>query len=93
MLNFDFLADEDFGLAKSFSRAPVCTIAPSIDHSKKQEVDVEKEYTDMLQPEIVSEGFCFKLAPGEDVRLNQISLTLKYSKLPSKGNSRRWLLR
>jgi hypothetical protein len=92
-LNFDFLADEDFGLAKSFSRAPVCALAPSTNFAKRQEVDVEREYTDMYQSEIVSEGFCFKLSPDGDVRLNQILLTLNYSKLLSKGNSKRWPLR
>lgn len=36
MINFDFLDNEDFGLAKSFSTAPVLTLAPQINLQKKQ---------------------------------------------------------
>ena len=59
---------EDFGLAKSFSKAPICAIAPQFPYHKKDMEDVESQMTQTMQNELVSEGFCFKLAAGEDVR-------------------------
>lgn len=64
--NFEFMEDENFGLAKSFSTAPVLAISPFTDYSKKEKGDIEHE----LDQEIantgsyISEGFCFKFAPG-----------------------------
>jgi len=66
-IDFSFMDNEDFGLAKSFSTAPVSLIAPQISLASKEQVAPEKEYTEcMEQNEIKAEGFCFKLAPTED---------------------------
>lgn len=67
-MDFAFLDDEDFGLAKSFSTAPLTLIAPNIDLAKKEAVDLDSEYTSTMANELVTDGFCFKLYPGEDVR-------------------------
>ncbi len=62
-MDFSFLDNEDFGLAKSFSKAPVCALAPLFPYDKK-DVEVENQMTDAIDNQLVSEGFCFKLAPG-----------------------------
>ena len=62
--------NEDFGLARSFTKSSVCAIAPQFDHDKKQTVDVEDELCYNLENELKSDGFCFKLAPGENVIFN-----------------------
>lgn len=66
-MDFSFLDNEDFGLAKSFSTAPLGMIAPAVNLKKKEQVDLEHEYTDVISNEYVSDGFCFKLFPGENV--------------------------
>lgn len=73
-LDFSFLDNEDFGLAKSFSTAPLLSIAPLTNFAQREQVDVEKELTEELSESFVSDGFCFKLAPGQDVSttINQI---------------------
>ena len=43
-MDFSFLDNEDFGLAKSFSTAPLGCIAPNMNMSKKEQIDIEKEY-------------------------------------------------
>jgi len=66
-IDFSFMDNEDFGLAKSFSTAPVSLIAPQISLASKEQVAPEKEYTEVMeQSEIRADGFCFKLAPTED---------------------------
>lgn len=59
--------NEDFGLAKSFSAAPMLNLNPGLNLSKKQAADIEHELTQELTDCIVEDGFCFKLAPGENV--------------------------
>lgn len=68
-MNFNFLESEDFGLAKSFSTAPVLAISPFTDLAQKETGDIEHELSEELANtgEYRSEGFCFKFAPGQDV--------------------------
>lgn len=65
-LNLDFMSHEDFGLAKSFSSAPVNSISPYTNFVQKEKVDLDHELSDQVNTtgEYISEGFCFKLAPG-----------------------------
>ena len=69
-LSFNFSDVEDFGMAKCFSSAPLGMIAP---HFAAEEEMVSHRGPDMnecekaLGNEIRSDGFCFKLAPTEDV--------------------------
>jgi hypothetical protein len=66
--DFSFMDNEDFGLAKSFSTAPILTLAPGTNFEEKERGDIEHELDQELHTgEYVSEGFCFKLAPGQDV--------------------------
>ena len=68
-MDFSFLDNENFGLAKSFSTAPILSIAPLTNFAQKELGDVERELSEQAMPEaFVSDGFCFKLAPGQDVR-------------------------
>ena len=68
-IDFGFLENEDFGLAKSFSSAPILAIAPQVNFAQRSQGDLEHQL-DMEAPAeaFVSEGFCFKMAPGQDVR-------------------------
>ena len=67
-MDYSFLDSEDFGLAKSFSTAPILSIAPNVNMAQKERGDVEKELEQELAiGEYVSEGFCFKMAPGHNV--------------------------
>jgi hypothetical protein len=66
-MDFSFLDNEDFGLAKSFSTAPILSIAPKTDFSMKERGDIEHELSEQAPEAFVSEGFCFKLAPGQEV--------------------------
>src|SRR5690348_12574174 len=75
-MDFSFLDNEDFGLAKSFSTAPLGCIAPQVNMKQKEQVDLDKEYTEAVSNSCVTDGFCFKLYPGENVSLNQIIDTL-----------------
>jgi len=74
-LNFNFSDVEDFGMAKCFSKAPVGMIMP---HCAAEEEMVNHHGPDMkeaervLDNEIKVDGFCFKLAPTEDVSFNQV---------------------
>ena len=71
-MDFSFLDNEDFGLAKSFSTAPILSIAPHIPLAAKAQEDVEHALEqDGNAGEFVTEGFCFKLAPGNNVRLTK----------------------
>ncbi len=40
-MDFSFLDNEDFGLAKSFSTAPILSIAPHVRIESKEAEDVE----------------------------------------------------
>ncbi len=66
-MDFTFTSDEDFGLAKSFSTAPILSIAPQTNFQQRENVDVEKELSEQMSTQVITDGFCFKLAPGEDV--------------------------
>ena len=65
-MNWDF-ETEDFGLASSFSSAPVFAVSPEIAARKHfiQE-DNQHQAEEALSNEIRSDGFCFKLAPVDD---------------------------
>jgi len=63
---FDVPSEEDFGLAKSFSKAPFVQIAPLKNFSNIHEDDVDREVDAVGMSEIKADGFCFKLAPTED---------------------------
>ena len=65
--NFDMPDLEgDFGLAKSFSTAPVMTLAPQISLKSVEEKPAEQEFQETLNNEIKVDGFNFKLHPSED---------------------------
>lgn len=66
--NFDFLENEDFGLAKSFTTAPIGIISPAIDLKLAEQPDVDREFENQVlhNSEIRADGFCFKLHPAED---------------------------
>ena len=57
---------EDFGLAKSFSNAPLLQIAPLSTFNNTHEDSVEKEIESTSVNEIRADGFCFKLCPTAD---------------------------
>jgi hypothetical protein len=63
-MDFSFLDNEDFGLAKSFSTAPILSIAPHTNFEQKEHSEVEHVLSLESTDGYVSEGFCFKLAPG-----------------------------
>jgi hypothetical protein len=44
--DFSFTGDEDFGLSKSFSTAPILSIAPRTNFDQRSGVNVEGEYTE-----------------------------------------------
>ncbi len=75
-MDLSFLDNEDFGLAKSFSTAPILSIAPHVNFQQKERADIDHELSEEASEAFVSEGFCFKLAPGQNVnrmvRVNQI---------------------
>lgn len=67
-MDWEFTGEDDFGLASSFSSAPVFAFAPTLEgkhHTSFKDVQAEAE-SDRTD-EIRSDGFCFKLAPTEDV--------------------------
>ena len=64
--SFEMPSDEDFGLAKSFSKAPFLQIAPLKSFTNTHEDTVEREVDTSDLSEIRADGFCFKLAPTED---------------------------
>ena len=60
--------NEDFGLAKSFSTAPILSIAPLTNFAQKERGDVDRELEQNASSDVISaEGFTFKLAPGQEV--------------------------
>ena len=62
----DFLGDEDFGLAKCFTTAPIGLMAPGTSLASAEATNVEKECEERMANEIKADGFCFKLHPSED---------------------------
>jgi len=58
--------DEDFGLAKSFSTAPLGLISPYQSLASEEKPDLDKECQNVMSNEIRSDGFNFKLHPSED---------------------------
>jgi hypothetical protein len=67
--DFDFscLDDEDFGLAKSFTTAPIGLVAPEVSLASAEQTDLDKECENALNRDPVGvEGFNFKLHPVED---------------------------
>ena len=77
-MDWDFAGEEDFGLASSFSNAPIGMIGPVIENKVHQnEYSQEQLATESQHEEgIRVDGFNFKLAPGVDVR--QFLLTKNY---------------
>lgn len=65
-IDYSFMDSEDFGLAKSFSTAPVGLLAPQVNIAGAQASDAEKECEQRMDNEIKADGFCFKLHPAED---------------------------
>ena len=68
-MNWDFAGEDDFGLASSFSNAPLGMISPVIDNDNHQ-----NEYTteqlgknQLFESENALGGLNFKMAPGVDV--------------------------
>jgi hypothetical protein len=49
-LDFDFMGNEDFGLAKSFTRAPIGTLLPqACTHVNMESTDMQAELKDAFQ--------------------------------------------
>jgi hypothetical protein len=42
-MDLSFLENEDFGLAKSFSTAPILSIAPHVNFQQKERADIDRE--------------------------------------------------
>lgn len=67
-LDFSFMSEADFGTAKSFSNLPSKTIMPSLSLATNQEeIDTNLD-SEMIEKDgaLITDGFCFKLAPGEN---------------------------
>ena len=68
--DFDFscMDDEDFGLAKSFTTAPVGLVAPEVSLASAEQTNLDKECeSEVLNQEPIGvEGFNFKLHPVAD---------------------------
>jgi len=73
--------DEDFGLAKSFSTAPLCMLAPGTNIASKSDVKEVNVVQDQMDNEIRSDGFCFKLHPSENQVQFQKDLKLMAPKM------------
>ena len=67
-MDFSFADEEDFGLAKSFSAAPVTMITPDISHDNFTNMSKPEQFN-MEDDSIKAEGFNFKFAPVENVSL------------------------
>ena len=65
-LDFSGMDDEDFGLAKCFTTAPIGLITPGVSLESQEEPNIEKECMNSMNNEIKADGFCFKLHPTED---------------------------
>jgi hypothetical protein len=70
-MDFSFMDNEDFGLAKSFSTAPALTLNPKTNFAQKESGDIEHQFDADNECAVVTDGFCFKLAPGQDVSLTK----------------------
>jgi hypothetical protein len=64
--------DEEFGLAKNFTNAPLGSMFPgNVDENKNVAQDADREcegafHNNIVNNEIKADGFCFKLAPVEN---------------------------
>lgn len=67
-MDWDFAGEEDFGLAKSFSNAPIGMIGPVIENKVHQnEYSAEQLGQEATHDEgIRVDEFNFKMAPGVD---------------------------
>jgi hypothetical protein len=65
-MDFNFMANEEFGLAKSFTTAPVGLLAPLTSLKSMEEPSADNECESHMGNEIKADGFCFKLHPSED---------------------------
>lgn len=67
-IDFDFAGEEDFGLARSFSNAPVGMIQPQMDNKNHQNHYTEQQLGEEVHDQgIRLDEFNFKMAPGVDV--------------------------
>ena len=66
--DFDFMGDEDFGLAKSFRTASVFQVAPQLNTKAQTAFDASDDphSEQMMNTEVRSDGFNFTLAPSPD---------------------------
>lgn len=71
--DFNFSGNEDFGLAKSFSREPIAVIKPGRPNAQTTNQDLDSEFTQCMQDEIRAEGFNFRIAPDQDVRNTKLT--------------------
>ena len=65
-MDCSYLDEEDFGMAKSFSKASPMMIAPGMNLEKAEEPEMEKPMDSLAMNEIRTDGFCFKMHPSED---------------------------
>lgn len=67
-MDFGFMDDEDFGLAKSFTTAPIGLCNPGISLQSAEEPNIEKECENEIlnKNPIEVEGFNFKMHPVDD---------------------------
>ena len=68
-IDWDFAGEEDFGLARSFSNAPLGMIQPQYDNKIHQNHYTEKQLGEEATKDqgIRLDEFNFKMAPGVDV--------------------------
>jgi len=84
--NMDFMHNENFGLAKSFTTAPLGTIAPNACSnaavaSTSGDFEAQQAFNSAADPnEIKADGFCFKLAPVD----NQIAFQANLKQMAPK---------
>lgn len=67
-MDYSCMDSEDFGLASSFTTAPIGIISPEINLQSAEVPNTDKEWEQQVlnNSEIRSDGFCFKLHPSED---------------------------
>jgi hypothetical protein len=68
-LDFSCMDEADFGLAKTFTTAPMGLIAPGTSLKEAEAVNVDRECEEYVLDrthEIKQEGFCMKFYPTQD---------------------------
>lgn len=65
-MDCDYLDNDDFGMAKSFTTAPLCILDPGVTLKQAEEPDIKNAVDDIATNEVKAEGFCFKMHPTED---------------------------